>query len=108
MGRAKSAKECRGNAGEKEHYAWSEMVEAAAAMDFPAMTALDEFCGYLAHALENVIRLLDINHIIVGYDAGEGVRVVEEMLEAKLNDGFVQNAGHKIRVMKSSFGGQAP
>lgn len=92
----------------QEFYSWSDIITAASAMDFLAMAALDEFCGYLAYAVRNAIHLLDISHIIVGYDSPVETTVVEDTLATKLNSGPSANTGHMIQITKSSFGGQAP
>ena len=94
--------------GERDFYSWSDIITAASAMDFLAMAALDEFCGYLAYAVRNAIHLLDISHIIVGYDSPVETTVVEDTLTTKLNSGPHSNTGHIIEIVKSSFGGQAP
>ena len=93
---------------EQESYTWSDIITAASAMDFLAMAALDEFCGYLAYAVRNAIHLLDVSHIIVGYDSPVETTVVEDALTTKLNSGPQSNTGHVIEIVKSSFGGQAP
>ena len=93
---------------EQESYTWSDIITAASAMDFLAMAALDEFCGYLAYAVRNAIHLLDVSHIIVGYDSPVETTVVEDALTTKLNSGPQSNTGHTIEIVKSSFGGQAP
>ena len=95
-------------AKEQEFYTWSDIITAASAMDFLAMAALDEFCGYLAYAVRNAIHLLDVSHIIVGYDSPVETTVVEDTLTTKLNSGPQSNTGHVIEIVKSSFGGQAP
>ena len=93
---------------EQDFYSWSDIITAAAAMDFLAMAALDEFCGYLAYAVRNAIHLLDISHIVVGYDSPVETTVVEDTLATKLNSGPQSNTGHIIEIVRSSFGGQAP
>lgn len=93
---------------EQNSYSWKDIISAAAAMDFLAMAALDEFCGYLAYAVRNAIHLLDISHIIVGYDSPVETTVVEDTLATKLNSGPTSNAGHPVEIVKSTFGGQAP
>ena len=93
---------------DQDSYTWDDIITAASAMDFLAMAALDEFCGYLAYAVRNAIHLLDVSHIIVGYDSPVETTVVEDALTTKLNSGPQSNTGHVIEIVKSSFGGQAP
>ena len=58
--------------------------------------------------MRNAIHLLDICHIIVGYDSPAETTVVEDTLATKLNNGLMTNTRHSIEIVKSSFGGQAP
>ncbi len=92
----------------QDSYSWGDIIAAASAMDFLAMAALDEFCGYLAYGVRNAIHLLDIYHIIVGYDSPVESTVVEDTLATKLNSGLMPNTRHAVEIVKSSFGGQAP
>ena len=93
---------------DQDSYTWDDIITAASAMDFLAMAALDEFCGYLAYGVRNAIHLLDICHIIVGYDSPVESTVVEDTLATKLNSGLMPNTRHAVEIVKSSFGGQAP
>ena len=88
-------------------HTWTEIISAASSMDFLAMAAVDDFCNYIAFALKNVIRLMDIRHIIVGYDSSSYTTVLENTLEIKLNSGLSEKDG-RIRVEKSHFNSNAP
>lgn len=94
-----------GSAGD---YSWVEILNAAARMDYAAFSALEEFCDYISYALANVINLLDINHVIVGYDAPGNMNIIEDMLNAQLNSKALTAKYRKIHVEKSYFGGSAP
>ena len=87
-------------------HTWNEIISAASSMDFLAMAAVDDFCNYISFALKNVIRLLDIRHIIVGYDSSSYTTVLEDTLELKLNSGFTEKDS-SIHVEKSHFGSNA-
>lgn len=93
---------------EKREYTWQEIVNAAAHMDYFATAALDEFCGYLSCALVNVVNLLDVEHVILGYDAAPEVNLLEAMLEKKMNARALSAKYRKIKVVKSVFGEDAP
>jgi len=88
-------------------YSWKDVVDAAESSDFFAISALDEFCGYISHALKNVIHLLGIDHIIVGYESSQSESVIIKALSEKLNkneNGFGTN---HISIEKSIFGNEA-
>ena len=89
-------------------YTWREVVDAAEKSDFFALSALDEFCGYVSQALANVINLLDINHVIVGYDSSPEERTIVKIISEKLNSQMGIANNHTISVEKSVFGGDAP
>ena len=89
------------------NYSWNEIMAACASGDFLASAAIDEFCEYLSYALRNAINLLDITHIIVGYDSPLPTAAVENALSAKLNSGSYFHE-HNIQVIKSHFGSRAP
>lgn len=91
-----------------EQYSWEQIVTLADRGDPIAFAALDNFCGYISHALTNTINLLDLGHIFVGYDSGPEVHVVETLLEAKLNAQCLVHKYRHVEVKKSVFGGEAP
>lgn len=92
----------------KPNYTWEEIIEAANASDIYALSAVDEFCEHLTCALQNTISLLDIHHIIVGYNGPAHVTILEDVLSRKLNAKPHDSNTPDIIVEKSSFGGQAP
>jgi len=92
----------------QSQYTWKQIIEAANASDFFATAALDEFCDYLSYALANAINLLDINHIIVGYDSKSNEDTIENMLSAKLNSSVLAAKNRNVIVTKSQFNGNAP
>jgi len=89
-------------------YTWREVVDAAEASDFYAISALDEFCNYLSYALANAINLMDIQHVIVGYDSSPKETTVKKMLYKKLNSRTLTANHQEVSVEKSVFGGNAP
>lgn len=94
--------------GNKAEYSWKEIVYAANKLDYYAVSALDEFCEYISYALANTMNLLDINHILVGYDSDTADTMIENMLSAKLNSRVLVARYRDIKVEKSTFGGNAP
>lgn len=92
----------------KESFTWREIVDAAAKMDYFATAALEDFCEYVSYAMVNVVNLLDIEHIILGYDAAPSTKILEKILQDKLNTKALSAKYRKIVVEKSAFGGDAP
>lgn len=90
------------------YYNWEEIITGASCSDCLALSALDDFCEYLAVALQNVIRLLDIRHIVVGYRAEFPTNVVENILQSKLSTRLADTSIPVISVEQSSFQGDAP
>ena len=89
-------------------YTWKEIISAAESADFFAISALDEFCDYVSYALANTINLLDVNHVIVGYDSSPTQTTIETILSEKLNSHVLAAKYRSIVVEKSFFCGDAP
>ena len=89
-------------------YTFSEVINAAENSDIYAISALDDFCGYLSQALTNTINLFDIHHIIVGYDSYQSETIIEKILYEKLNSNIASAKHRHISVEKSIYGGSAP
>lgn len=92
----------------KTCYSWEEIIAAASSSDFLALAAVDDFCNYLACALINTINLLDIHHIIVGYNALSPTAILEDVLSSKLNAKPRDILTGPVIVEKSTFGSNAP
>lgn len=87
---------------------WKAVVDGANAGNQTAVMALEEFCGYIAYAMTNILNLLDFSHIIVGYDSSVSGDVVERLLKSKLESRALSAAYRGIEVQRSVFGGDAP
>ena len=85
---------------------WSELLEACDADDPLALTTLDEFCSHLTVAVNNMLKILDISTLIIGYEAGGRSTVLEEMIEAHLSTNM--SPGRKITVSASHFREKSP
>ncbi len=86
---------------------WNQILSHASDKDPIAIAALDEFCGYLAHALANVLTLLDFSTIIVGYNYDYGSDIIEKMLGTRLRH-FLRSSSEDIKILHSQLGGNAP
>ncbi len=91
-----------------ERLNWLSIVDNANRGNTAATLALDEFCGYIAHAMTNIVNLLDFSRIIVGYDSTTQGNVVERLLYEKLQESVLYSDYRKISVHHSVFGGDAP
>jgi predicted NBD/HSP70 family sugar kinase len=92
----------------KSEYSWKEIIDAANKLDYYAISALEEFCEYLSYALSNTINLLDINHILIGYDSNPTENMIENMLSVKLKSRVLVAKYRNVQVEKSVFSGDAP
>jgi len=93
---------------DKANYSWREIIDAADMSDFLAISALDEFCGYVAQALANAVNLFDIDRIIIGYDSSPNDAVIANILSEMLNSNERSANYRKITIEKSTFCGDAP
>lgn len=91
--------------------AWEDILAHALAKDPIAITALDEFCKYLAQALFNTMKLMDFSTLIVGYDPPssssfqiKNENLIEKMLLSKIS----QFQSPSPQILHSSFDGEAP
>lgn len=87
---------------------WEEVVDAANVNDYLAISALEEFCGYISFALIDTLNLLDISHIIVGYSANSTNEIVEQILREKIKSSVLYSKYRELDVKHSIFGGDAP
>lgn len=91
-----------------EEPSWSDFVDNANSRDALALAVLDEFCGYVSHALVNLLNILNLSVIIVGYDANTEGTVLEQMLSNKISVGVLASKYKPITVLRSGFRGDAP
>lgn len=85
----------------------SDVINFASGGDPIAVAALDEFCGYLAHALANLLRLLDFSTIIVGYDALSSSYILEKILYEKMRD-YSPPEKNNVEILHSYFNNDGP
>lgn len=87
---------------------WNEIVYAAERRDPLALSALDEFCGYISCALINTLNLLDLSTVIVGYDSGNDAHVIEDLLYRKFTETVIAAPYRNLQIKHSFFNGNAP
>lgn len=87
---------------------WITILNQANRGNQLAVLALEEFCTYISFAMTNVVNLLDLSHIIVGYDSDVPGNVIEQLLQEKLQKRALYTDYRKIEVRRSAFGGDAP
>jgi predicted NBD/HSP70 family sugar kinase len=85
----------------------ADIIDAANQQDHLAISALEEFCGYLAHATTNIINLLDLSYIIVDYNALSANSIFEYILFQKISASIRLFKPQKIQIFRSPFYGQA-
>ena len=85
---------------------WRDIIDLASAEDPIAITAMDEFCGYLSHALFNAIKLLDFSTIIIGYHSSAGNHIIEDYIYPKLRR--LTPPETELKIIHSFFNGDAP
>lgn len=84
---------------------WQDIVDAANHKEAAAIAALEEFCGYLAHAVAINLNLFDLSCVVVGYECSSKGNIVEKLLESKI---AACSRHRNITVLHSGFGGDAP
>lgn len=85
---------------------WNDILSLAANEEPIAIAALDEFCGYLSHALTNILTLLDFSIIIIGYDSLSHSDMIEKMLRTNLHNYL--SSSSSIKIIHSYFNNDAP
>lgn len=80
------------------------VIDAANSNDPVAVSALDEYCNYVCISLVNVLNLLDLTHIFVGYRSTKPGSIVESMLERKVNSSKSFYSHNHVIIAKSSLG----
>ena len=68
---------------------------------------MQEFCGYLSSGAVNLVKLLNIDNIIVGYDGAENLPLLEDMLHEMISE-RIPSVMNSLSVRRSSFYGNAP
>ncbi|MGI5960249.1 MAG: ROK family protein [Massiliimalia sp.] len=91
-----------------ENPTWCDIVDAGNAGDFLAIAVLDEFCSYISYALTNTLNLLDLSHLVVGYDSRTKGNIIEQILQRKITKSVLSGKYHDITVIHAQFGGNAP
>lgn len=87
---------------------WADIIAAGNAHDALAVSVLEEFCSYIACSLTNVVNLLNLSSIIVGYDSvGDGF-IIEKLLYHKLSQLVMSAKYQTLSVTHSALNGDAP
>lgn len=94
--------------GTEKEYEFGSILESAEAGDIGAIAAVEEFGEYLSVALTNMINILNVNTVILGYDDHKNTRILETILEKKINERALIAPNRKVEVKKSVFQGNAP
>ena len=92
---------------ENDDFELSDVINAAGSESPFAIIALQEFCGYLSSGAVNLVKLLNIDNIIVGYDGAENLPLLEDMLHEMISE-RIPSVMNSLSVRRSSFYGNAP
>lgn len=93
---------------QKGALSWNEYVEEANRGEPIAMLVVDQFCEYVAFALTNLLNLLDINHVIIGYACKTQGTFIEDAIKARIDRSVLFSRYSSVEVKKSRFVGDAP
>jgi predicted NBD/HSP70 family sugar kinase len=86
----------------------ADVINAANKNDMLAVSALGEYCGYLASALVTTMNMLDISYIILDYNAlGKG-NAFEAILNKKISSLLSPQRSSLVNIVRSTFKGKAP
>lgn len=91
-----------------EKLGWMSILGQANRGNQLAVLALEEFCTHISFAMTNIVNLLDLSHIIVGYDSDVTGDVLERLLQEKLQKRALYTGYRRIEVRRSVFEGDAP
>jgi len=80
---------------------WSELISACGAGDPIALTVLNDFCVHVTAAVCNMLKILDIRTLILGYEAAGKNTVLEQMMAAHLNRNLPET--EKITLSTSRY-----
>lgn len=89
-------------------HTWNDYVSCADRSDALAMVVLDRFCEYVSYALTNLLNVLDVNHVIVGYDGGTSSSFIEKAISSRINRMVMFADYRSIEVRHSAFDGNGP
>ena len=86
----------------------SNLVDLASQQEPAALSALDEYCGYLSHGILNVLNLLDLYHIILDYESNVEEDIIGTLLRSNLQSRISLQRAASLHISKSYFNGKAP
>lgn len=84
------------------------IIDLANQNDLLAVSALNEYCNYLSHAILNVLNILDISYLIMDYESNSQGSVLEELILRKIQTRISPKRFNTLQIQRSGFHGQAP
>lgn len=87
---------------------WERIVSLGNQKDPLAVALLENFCSYIAYALVDALNLLNLSHIIVGYDSLTGGGIIESLLQKQIGSLVMSSSYTDTQISYSSFAGAAP
>lgn len=87
---------------------WEDIVSEANKKDPLAEMVLANYCSYISYALVNVLKILNVSTIVIGYtNPGDG-DFIEKLIQAKLSQALPSRNFGNVVVKHSSFDDSAP
>jgi len=93
---------------EKSSPSLMDVVDAANQADSLAVSVLDEYLSYVAHAMTNIINFLDMSHIILDYSSTSEGTILEDILFRKISSSVYHFKSKNMKIIRSQFKGEAP
>ena len=84
------------------------IIDLANQNDLLAVSALNEYCNYLSHAILNVLNILDISYLIMDYESNIPGSVLEELILRKIQTRISPKRFSTLQILRSQSHGQAP
>ena len=85
-----------------------EIIDLANQNDALAVSALNEYCNYLSHAILNVLNTLDLSCVIVDYESNVKGTVLENLILRKIQPRINSERFQSLHILRSQFHGHAP
>ena len=90
-----------------DNLTWDAIVCAANNGDGLAISVLDNFCDYVAVALNNMLNFFDVHLVLFGYESSCPGNLLERMLQDKVNARLLASEYRSVEIRKNRFGQQA-
>lgn len=87
---------------------WEDIIFEANNKDPLAEMVLANYCSYVSYALVNVLKIMNVSTIVIGYTNPGGGDFIEKLLQVKLSQALPSRNFGTVTVKHSSFDDNAP